>query len=147
MAEARTSIRESIGEIEGHRVVISFLIAIVPSIVAFFELAMATRSPSIWHLILPLIGFTYLLYRYERNRNKTASMLFYLAVLAFLAPISVLISAFVYASEQTNSFGQMGAVFGGGIAVVVTAIAGFFIGVVLYLISKRVAVERVETVN
>lgn len=42
---------------------------------------------------------------------------------------------------------QVGAAIGGGIVVIVTAIVGFFVGVVLYLISKRLAIERVEGVS
>lgn len=128
-------------DVDGRDAVTSFLMALVPGAVAYIELGFATREPAFWMLAVPVIGFAYLLYGQRPHRNKLASIFYYLSIMAFLAPVAMLSSAFIFTGEQAGPFETVGAVVAGGVLVLVTALVGLFVGIAFYLISKRMAVE------
>lgn len=142
-----SAVREWVVSINVRNLLVAVVLAFIPAVVLAIELFVAFRDGSAWMFWAPWAGFTFLLYRQRPLRNKGAAVLFYLAVEAFILPVVMLVSTYVFTSQQEAGLSQLGAAIGGGFLVVVTAVVGFAVGVVLYLISNRLEIEKVEAVK
>lgn len=91
-----------------------------------------------WAFWIGLIVFTYLLYRTSIIRKIIGFMFIGLAIESFLLPIAIFIFSAVYtakAATEAGAFAGIGAMIGGGIALIITGILGFFFGIVMLIIG------------
>lgn len=75
-------------------------------------------------------------------------MLFWLGIETLLTPLVMLLFTLAFASQQTpTAAGQAGAATGGFVLIVISFLVGIPLGIVLYLISRRLDVEGGEAVE
>lgn len=121
---------------------IALFIAILPAFGAYVSVSLAVSSPVLWIFGVTIPIFGYLLYQRPSVKAMIGGMCFWLAVEAFLTPLTLLIYTFVFTSGQSMSAaGTAGAAIGGLILVVGAFVVGLPVGIVLYLISNRLDVD------
>jgi len=141
------NIRDRVNAIDGKDLVLSIALAFIPALGLALEFAFSVQQGSPAMFWIPWIGFTYLIYRHRPLRNKGAAVLFYLAVESFLLPVSVIASTFILVSEQEGGLQQLGAAISSGVVIILAFVVGLVAGIVLYLISNRLEIEKVEPVD
>lgn len=123
--------------------IVSVLLAIPPSLalyfVAFFALiGSASADAIIWGIIISLLGgpvvFGWLLYGQPTHRQRVSAMFFYVAILAFAFPLAAFVGfALLNSSAGGGAFGLASGV----VVMVLTGIVTWTVGLVCYLLSKR----------
>lgn len=112
--------------------------ALLPAIGAYLGASIALYKAVGIVFVIALPAFAYLLYKRPTKKAMAGGMCFWLAIEAFLTPFILLIYTFVFASQETATGAeQAGAAIGGFIMVIVAFVVGLPIGIVLYLISRR----------
>lgn len=124
-------------ELDATELVIAFGLSLLPAFGLYFMATYIADESMGLVFHLGIVGFTVLLYPKDGWRNKVGSMIFYLAIEAFLFPIGVLIVAIDVITGASGAFAQLGAGIGAGIFFVMTWLVSWIVGVVLYLISGR----------
>lgn len=116
--------------------------ALLPAFGAYMLVSLAAYEvmPVVLLLAIPIFG--YLIYRKETRNDMASGMFFWLAVEAFLSPLAAIVYTSSYsAAETTTAAEQAGAAIGGGIVTVLAFVVGLPVGIVLYLISRRLETE------
>lgn len=127
------STNDIIQDIDVRDLSISIVLGFVPTVVLFVLLAISIGE---WVKVLSVLGwifFTWSIYGIERVTGKVSTVLFWLAVQAFLSPVAMF--AFLITTENTGP--DYIAWVGSAIFLVVTVILGWTVGIAFYLISKR----------
>lgn len=121
---------------------LALFLAILPAFGAYMSVSLAVSNPVLWIFGVTIPIFGYLLYQRPSLKAMIGGMCFWLAVEAFLTPLTLLIYTFVFTSGQSMSAaGTAGAAIGGLLLVVGAFVVGLPVGIVLYLISSRLDVD------
>lgn len=116
--------------------------ALIPAFGAYMAVSIAANNPTGIVFLIALPVFGYLLYQRPTKKAMAGGMSFWLAIEVFLAPFVFLIYTFVFASQETSTTaGQAGAAIGGFFLVIVAFVVGVPVGIVLYIISRRLDVD------
>jgi len=121
---------------------VATLIALIPAFGVYMLISIATYSVSglAFFVALPLFG--YLLYQRPTGKAMLGGMCFWLAVEAFLSPVVMLFYTATYSAQETSTAaGEAGAAIGGGLLMIMAFVVGLPIGIVLYLVSRRLDVD------
>lgn len=108
--------------------ILSGVLGFFPAVLVFFEGGVATRRPSLLLLLGAWAVFGWLLYRQDQRSAKVAATLFYLALLFALLPLTAFVGA---VSANMN-------VIMSGVLILAAGLAGFGLGAVCYLLSRRI---------
>lgn len=118
--------------------IVSLVIGIVPAFGLYLIGSIAIGGAPVWWLFpVGWVIFTYSAYVKETPFERVESGLFWLAILAFLAPIVILGVSIVSMSEPVGVFERAGVTLGGTIMFFFTWLVAWFVGLVLYQISQR----------
>ncbi len=127
------SLAQSIREINERDLVISIAIGFIPTIGLFLSLAITISN---WVPPLTLIGwglFTWSAYNREGIRARLSVGLFWLSAEVFLAPVAMFI--FLISGESGDL--DFASLIGNAIIFVVTWMLAWVVGIVVYLVSRR----------
>lgn len=125
----------------GHLFVAS-TIAVVPAFVAYMLVTVAANTTLGWTFLIALPVFSYLLYQRHSAKAMAGGAAFWLAIEAFLSPLALGVYSVVYASSETTTAAeQTGAAIGGFMLTAGAFVIGVPVGIVLYLLSKRLDVD------
>lgn len=122
-----------IGEINGRDLAVSIVIGSIPSIGLFLLFILTIYN---WALILTPLGlvfFTWSAYNQDGIRSRFSTALFWLSVEVFLAPVAMLM--FLISGEGGGY--DWAAAIADTIIFVVTWMLAWVVGIVLYLVSRR----------
>ncbi|WP_257627596.1 zinc ribbon domain-containing protein [Haloplanus salinarum] len=123
-------------------------VGFIPALGAYVGVSVAAYQAIGIVLVLGIPIFGYLLYQRSTVKAMVGGACFWLAIEAFLTPLALLIYTFAFASQESmTAAGQAGAAIGGIILVIVAFLVGFPIGVVLYLISRRLDVDADDSTS
>lgn len=112
--------------------------AILPAFGVYVLISFANYKAIPLAFVVALPIFAYLMYRKATKKSMASGMFFWLAVESFLTPLAAILYTSSYAEAETQTAaGAAGAAIGGGIVTIFTFIIGVSIGVVFYLISRR----------
>lgn len=126
------------GGINWRNAIAATVLALVPAFGAYMAVGIAASDVLVWVFFVAIPVFGYLLYQRPTIKTMFGGMCFWLAVEVFLAPFILLIFTIGFASQEVGTAaGQAGAAIGGFLLVVVAFIVGLPVGIVLYLISRR----------
>lgn len=112
--------------------------ALLPAFGAYMLVSLAAYQimPIVFWAGIPVFG--YLIYRREGRGDMASGMFFWLSLEAFLSPLAAILYTMSYsAAETTTAAEQVGAGIGGGIITIFAFLIGLPVGIVLYLISRR----------
>lgn len=120
-------------------------LALVPAFGAYVGVSIAANSVVGVAFFLALPVFGYLLYQRPTVKAMVGGVSFWLAIELFLAPFVFLIYTFVFAAQEaTTGAEQAGAAIGGFLLVAIAFLVGLPIGIVLYLVSRRLDTDENE---
>lgn len=121
----------------GH-VASAIAIALIPAFGAYTMVTIATNDVVGAAFLVSLPVFAYLLYRRPTRKGMIGGMFFWLAVESFLSPLVMLFYTAAYTSEETTTAAEeAGAAIGGTVLVIGAFVIGVPLGIVFYLISRR----------
>lgn len=133
------------GGVDWSHVVAAMALALVPAFGAYMGVSIAANDVVGVAFFLALPVFGYLLYQRPTVKAMVGGVSFWLAIEAFLAPFVFLVYTFVFASQEaTTGAEQAGAAIGGIVLVAVAFLVGFPVGIVLYLVSRRLDTDGDE---
>ncbi len=117
---------------------VAALAAMVPAFVGYAMATIATNTQLVWVFFLAIPVFTYLLSQRPTTKAIVGGAAFWLAIEAFLSPLVFGIYTVVFAStETTTGAEQAGAAIGGVFLIGLAFVIGLPLGIVLYLLSRR----------
>lgn len=116
--------------------------ALIPAFGAYMLVSVAAYDPIPAVLFIGIPVFAYLIYRRPGTKSMASGMFFWLSVESFLAPIAALFYTASYsAAETTTAAEEAGAAIGGGIVTIMAFVIGVPLGLVFYLLSRRLEPE------
>lgn len=116
--------------------------SLIPAFGAYMLVSLAAYQAIALALIIAIPIFAYLFYRRPGTKSMASGMFFWLGVESFLAPVAALFyTASFSAAETTTAAEEAGAAIGGGILTIMAFVIGVPLGVVFYLISRRLEPE------
>lgn len=134
------SVAERVGEyadgVDAADVLTSVGLAALPGVGLYLVASYAAGRPLTWLIGLGVLGFAAALLPKDGWRSRTCASLTYLAAEAFLVPFAVLFVAVGTISETPEAFGPLGPGFGAAVAVMMSWLASWSLGVLLYYVSR-----------
>jgi hypothetical protein len=123
--------------------VIAVAIGFIPALGLYIMTSVAFFDPIPAVLLVGIVLFGYLLYRRPTAKSMVGGASFWLAIESFLTPLALLIYTFSFAAQETQTgAGQAGAAIGGFVLVIAAFVIGVPLGIVFYLVSKRLDVNN-----
>jgi hypothetical protein len=114
------------------------LIGLIPAFGLYIMTSVAFYNAIPAILLVGIVGFGYLLYRRPTTKAMFGGASFWLAIESFLTPLALLVYTFSFASQETQTGAeQAGAAIGGFVLVIGAFVVGIPLGIVFYLVSKR----------
>lgn len=116
-------------------------IGFLPAFGAYMLISVASYGAIVAVLPIGIAVFGYLLYDRPTTKAMFGGAFFWLAVEALLSPVFMIFYTVAFASEETTTAaGEAGAAIGGGILVIMAFVVGLPVGIVFYLISRKLDV-------
>jgi hypothetical protein len=115
---------------------------LIPAFGAYMLVSMAAYEAIVPVFLFGIPVFGFLLYRRASKKAMASGMFFWIAVESFLTPLAAIFYTSSYSAKEAESAAeQAGAAIGGGIVTVFAFILGLSIGIVFYLLSRRLEPE------
>jgi len=144
--ETTTKTDDENDNIDWKQVGLAAIIGFLPALGAYIGISIAFFDPVPSVLLITWPVFGYLLYQRKNTKGMIGGASYWLAIEALLTPLVLLIYTFSFASQEaTTGVEQAGAAIGGFILVIMAFVVGLPVGIVLYLISRRLDTDADTT--
>lgn len=118
-------------------------IGLIPSFGAYMLVSLGAYSAVVIAFLGAIPLFAYLMYRQPNKKAMASSTFFWLGIESFLVPLAAIFYTASYSAQETTTAAeQAGAAIGGGIVTIMAFVIGIPIGIVFYLLSRRLDPER-----